>query len=170
MNTTPVTELTADELVTSLRFAAAGTYADEAAVELLIRHRTWLTQPKFLSACLYVVDADMVGANWPAVARYVTDADAQPADRAVALIAAQLAGYPEPVDIATMPPLAWLLASLPRDAVDLVLAAISHAAGTHQHVEHVGEVSEAGEWRITATSPRLRPGPLHPWPDLAGPA
>jgi hypothetical protein len=70
------------------------------------------------------------------------------------------------------PQLAWLLANLERPGVDLVLAAISHAAGTHNHVLHVGEPTTGGhgdQWQVTATSPRLRPGPLHPWPPPALP-
>jgi hypothetical protein len=169
MNTTPIDA----ELAVGLRAGAAGSYAAEAAVELLIQHGTWLQRPDFVLECLDVDDAgDFVGVSWALVAQHVNAVDAQPSERAVALIAAQLGGYPEPeeppVDIASMPPLAWLLASLSRGDVDLVLAAISHAAGTHDHVEHIGEPGAAGEWPITATSPRLRLGSLHPWPDPAG--
>ena len=80
----------------------------------------------------------------------------------------QLGGFPDPLDVqielAEVPPLAWLLASLERRNVDLVLGAISHAGGTHHHVEHVGEPvpgEAAVEWCVTSTSPRLRLGPLY---------
>lgn len=158
------------DLATGLRAASAGTYAAEAAVELLIRHEVWLAEPAFVDECLEPDDAgEFIGISWARVAQHVNRVDAQPSDRAIALIAAQLGGYPDPgelpVDVAAMPPLAWLLASLERKDVDLVLASISHAAGTHDHVEHVMEPGESGEWRVTPTSPRLRPGPLYPWPE-----
>lgn len=165
MNTTPIDA----DLALGLRAAAAGTYAAEAAVELLIRHQAWLTRSTFVHECLEPDDAgEFIGISWARVAQHVNRVDAQPSDRAIALIAAQLGGYPDPgeqpVDVAAMPPLAWLLASLDREDVDLVLAAISHAAGAQDHIEHVMEPGESGEWRVTPTSPRLRPGPLHPWP------
>lgn len=117
MNTPPIDA----DLALGLRAAAAGTYAAEAAVELLIRHQAWLTRSTFVHECLEPDDAgEFIGISWARVAQHVNRVDAQPSDRAIALIAAQLGGYPDP--------------------------------------------GESGEWRVTPTSPRLRPGPLHPWP------
>lgn len=58
------------------------------------------------------------------------------------------------------------------DATSIWCSRRSHAGGSHDHVHHVGEPvpgDPTGEWRITNTSPRLRPGPLHAWPEPALP-
>jgi hypothetical protein len=170
MNTPPPVNLTAEDVTIGLRVAAAGSYPAEAAVELLIRHQGWLMRPEFVATCVYALDDEgqALAVDWAAVVENVAEADAPPADRTVARIAAQLGADPFDPEaaqaVSTVGSLALLLASLNRSQVDLVLAAISHAAGTHDHVEHIGEPGEAGEWRVTPTSPRLRPGPLHRWP------
>jgi hypothetical protein len=97
----------------------------------------------------------------------------QPGERAIVRIGAQLAGYHDPiatpVETLTVHPLGWLLASLTRDEVDLVLGAIAHATGSHREVEHLGESDGAGGWRITPGSPRLQHASLHDWPPPAMP-
>lgn len=169
--------LTVTELVDGLRAAAAGSYPAEAATELLIRHWRWLARPEFLRACLRALDGDSelrLAVDWSAVAVHVTTTDAPPAERAVALVAAQLGQSPDPTTrlpsrMSSLVPLGFLLIGLERRDVDLVLAAVSHGAGTQDHVEHVGEPGPMGEWRPTSTSPRLPLGPLHPWPEPALP-
>ena len=53
---------------------------------------------------------------------------------------------------------------LDRANVALVLAAVSHAAGTHEHGDHVYTVdAESGEMRREAATPE-NSGPLFPWP------
>ncbi|MFB9957149.1 hypothetical protein [Cellulomonas denverensis] len=164
--------LTVSELIAGLRAGAEGSYPAEAATELLVRHGAWLARPWFVQECVYALDdrADVLAVDWRAVQTHVGAAQGSPAERAIALVAAQLGGYPDPadeaIDLQGMPPLAWLLVNLERRDVDLVLAAVSHAAGTQDHVDHVMEPGESGEWRVTSTSPRLRPGPLHPWPEF----
>ncbi|RMI13240.1 hypothetical protein [Cellulomonas triticagri] len=163
-------DLSVTELVAGLRAGAAGSYDTEAGVELLIRHWTWLATPGFVRECVTArdPDGDLLDVDWTRVAACALAPQADPAPRAVALIAVQLAGYPklssEPVSLGTLPPLAWLLRTLSRRDVDLVLAAISHATGTHHQVHHLGEPDPDGTWHVTSTSPRLRPGPLHDWP------
>lgn len=170
--------LTVTELATGLRTGAAGQYPREAAVELLIRHWNWLAKPVFTQQCVHSVDGtpDALIVSWWRLVEHAHADEIQPNDRAIALIAAQLGGFPDPLDVTIdmgdMPPLAWLMASLQRQDVDLVLAALSHAGGTHDHVDHVGEPvrgSPAGEWRITNSSARLRLGSLHAWPEPALP-
>lgn len=164
-----------EDLARALRAGAEGSYPAEAATELLIRHGRWLARARFVQECVYALDdrADMLAVDWRAVQAYVGAAPGTPAERAIALVAVQLGGYPDPaeapIDLQGMPPLAWLLVNLERDDVDLVLAAISHAAGTQDHVDHLGELTAAGEWQMTPTSPRLRLGPLHAWPEPALP-
>jgi hypothetical protein len=170
--------LTVTELVTGLRAGAAGQYPKEAAVELLIRHWNWLARPAFTQHCVHSDDGTprALTVSWWRLVEHAHADEIQPNDRAIALIAAQLGGFLDPlhvtIDMDEIPPLAWLLANLKRPEVELTLAAISHAAGAHDHVLHVGEPVSDGQteqWRVTATSPRLRPGPLHPWPAPAVP-
>lgn len=143
--------LTVPELGDGLRAGATSSYPLDAAVELLIRHRTWLTRPGFVRACVRALidDGRVLAVDWSAAQRYLTTAEATPAERAVGHIAVQLGAYPDPSKAPTeaqeMPPLAWLLPNLARSDVDLVLGAISHAVGTHHHVDHVGEPSPSGE-------------------------
>lgn len=154
--------LTADELAVVLRAAAvaAGDYRAEAATELLIRHRRWLTELEAVDQLVDVADqfGEDVSMNWSAAAQISSSDLGDPEDRAVLAIAASIARFDEPVDLFAR------LAPLRRDTVDLVLAAISHATGAHHHVEHLGAPSEAGEWTVTPTSPRVQAGALHPWP------
>ncbi|WP_147794800.1 hypothetical protein [Cellulomonas sp. Y8] len=167
--------LTVTELTTGMRRAARGDLRREAAVELLIRHWRWLTRPDFLATCMRLTgpDGDLVDVDWALVASYADLSDAQPAQRAITAIAAQLAGHSAPGTLpagpGNMPALGWLLASLDRADVALVLAGISHAAGTHLHVDRVGEPTPDGRWIPTATSPRLLLDALHAWPEPAVP-
>lgn len=161
--------LTVAELTDGLRAGAAGSYPAEAATELLIRHWTWLTRPSFLRRSLRAVHqaTDLLSVDWEAVHEYVVTAEATPADRAIALIAVGIGHLPsaEALDAPQpLPPLGWLLVSLERREVDLVLAAIAHAAGTHRQVEHVGEPDSTGKWRTTSSSPRIALDVLHNWP------
>ena len=59
-----------------------------------------------------------------------------------------------------------LITCLDRNTVALVLAAVSHAAGTHEHREHLpSRVDVAGNPVIGPTSPRVDLGSLYLWPD-----
>lgn len=167
--------LTVTELTTGMRRAGRGDLRREAAAELLIRHWKWLTRPHLLATWMHLSgpDSDLVDVNWALVATCADLSDAPPAQRAVATIAAQRAGHPAPGDLPAgagkTPALGWLLANLDRADVALVLAGISHAAGTHLRVEHVGEPTPDGRWIPTSTSPRLRLEALHAWPEPAVP-
>lgn len=167
--------LTVAELTAGMRKAADGDLRLQAATELLIRHWTWLARPDFVKTCMRLdgPTVDVVDVDWALVATYATLDDGPPAERAIAKIAAQLAGHPAPGQWSTspdaMPALGWLLANLDRRDVALVLAAIAHAAGTHLHVDHLGEPGPDGRWTPTSTSPRIRLDPLFPWPEPAVP-
>ncbi|VTR77238.1 hypothetical protein [Cellulomonas hominis] len=166
--------MTVTELVDGLRAGASGSLSSEAGVELLIRHWRWLPRPEFIRECVRANGAgDRLRVDWIAVERYVAAVEGEPGERAIARIAAQLAGHRDPVatplETMSMHPLGWLLASLTREDVDLVLAAIAHAAGSHRQIEHVGEPDDTGRWRVTSASPRLRHASLHPWPSPAIP-
>lgn len=161
--------LTVTELTTGLRAGAAGTHATEAAVELLIRHWRWLTRPDFVRACVEHVDGapdPVLSVDWQAARTHAESTAAPESERAVVLIAAQIGTLPgaEHGIPDTYPSLGWLIPSLGRMDVDLVLAAISHAGGTHDDVEHLEELGMTGERGVTPSSVRLIPGAVHPWP------
>ena len=66
--------LTTDTIAALLRQRATGSYADEAAVELLISHGTWLDRRDFLTACVdYDHDGQdpVVWVDWHAVPTFL---------------------------------------------------------------------------------------------------
>jgi hypothetical protein len=123
-----------------LRAWARGTYPDEAAAELLIRafggRFATRVQP-------WVVPLDGSNRFWcdPSV---ITEYGSE--RRVLAVVAGLLGG--DPVDLVDVAP------GLDRANLTLVLAAIAHAGGSHQHTD----------WRTG-----LQPGPIVPWPDPADP-
>lgn len=106
--------------------------------------------------------------DWSRVVRQTAEWIASPADRSILAIAASLAGYPSPEsprDTQWAPvPLRWNLAILDRHDIALVLAAISHATGRHDHVEHLAADLPNGGTAFTGSSPRIDLGPLFDWP------
>jgi hypothetical protein len=161
--------MTAD-VAAALRAGARGSYPDEAAIELLIRHNSWLRRPNFLEQFV-IVDAEgelTAYIDWVRVVHETAEWVTSPAERSILAIAASLAGHPNPEaprDTQWTPvPLRWNLAILDRNDVALVLAAISHATGSHDHVEHLAANLPNGGTAITHSSPRINPGPLFDWP------
>lgn len=61
-----------------------------------------------------------------------------------------------------------VLSGLDRAVVDVVLAAVAHTAGTHQHTEFLAERGSDGAMAVGLDSPRVDPGALHTWPDEPG--
>lgn len=130
-----------------LRAWARGGYAAEAAVELLIRG---------LDGRLVSRDRPWVRSN-PEARWYWLDPGAIASEagglsggerRLLAVAGALLDGLP-------LPDLGATLAALDRDNLALVLAAMAHAGGSHEHVER----------RLTAEGPVYeRLGPLVDWP------
>jgi hypothetical protein len=93
----PATQ-TVVELVDGLRAGARGSYPSEAAVELLIRHWTWLARPDFLRDCVFGEDASALAVRWWRLVELAPSDDVEPANRAIALFATQLGGFPEPAE------------------------------------------------------------------------
>ena len=118
-----MTTLTPDQLAALLRVWAAGWYADEAAVQLLCQHRSWLTRPDFRAAC---VEYDHDGTTpiawivWDAVPDFLDDAGCSSSEARIMRLAAELAG------VHTNHTLADLLSSLDDHNSQLVLDAIAH--------------------------------------------
>lgn len=120
-----MTTLTPDQLAHLLRQWAAGSRADEAAIELLVAHGTWLHRSDFLARC---VDYDHDGTHpvawidWDAVVPWIADGTACSASEArVLCLAAELAG------IDSGQPLADLLSGLDDRNSAVVVDAIAHA-------------------------------------------
>lgn len=131
-----------------LRSQAKGVYALEAATELLIRAgladrgRPWVNNEGW-------VDFDSIAEDVGALSR---------GEQHLLRIAASLAG-------ATPCLLDDDLTGLDRQNTALVLAAVSHATGSHEDGEHLPD----NLGLIGPDSPRLKHGPLYPWPDDGSP-
>ncbi|HEX9089529.1 MAG TPA: hypothetical protein VF867_18710 [Arthrobacter sp.] len=132
-----------------LRAWAKGTYPEEAATELLIR----AFSGRFTGNGWAWMQTNVDGAPW-------IDFEAIP-DHIGALsggeqrflrLVATLSGAAPAV-------LGDILSGLDRDVVDLVLAAVAHAAGTHDGVEMI----HTPDGHATFT----RAETLHPWPAAA---
>ena len=153
---------TATDLEDGLRKWAAGSYPDEAAVELLIRSG-WTRRTAFVGDCTLPLEGD-VGSwvNWEVVGRILAGELDSPALAAsggelrVLRIAHCLAhGL-----------FADALPGLDRQHLDLVLAAVAHAGGSHQHNGPLVP-DPKGRWTDPGTGQRLSfPSlrSLHPWP------
>ena len=124
MNTTNATDLE-----NGLRQWAAGSYPDEAAVELLIRSR-WTRRTSFVSDCTRALEGGRGSwIDWETVGQILAG------ERDSAVLAAS-GGELRVLKIAhaiAHGQLADAVAGLDRRHLDLVLAAIAHAGGSHQH-------------------------------------
>lgn len=135
------------EIAAGLREWAKGMYALEAAVELLVRFNhgrllggMWIERTA--SRCWFA--ADMV----PEESGYLSGGE-----RRVLMLAASLV---EPDTIHA--DLADIASGVDRDALGLVLAAIAHAGGSHEHSRPVFGLdgTYGGSRRLSS---------LHPWPE-----
>jgi hypothetical protein len=115
--------LTTDQLARLLRASAAGSYATEAAAQLLCGHRSLLTRSDFLAAC---VDYDHDGTtpvawvDWSAIPAFVWRAPLSSSETNILRLVAELAG------VDTGVPLGDLLCGLDETNAHLVLDAIAH--------------------------------------------
>lgn len=144
------------DLETALVRGAVGDYADEAAVLLLVNFGHWLPQLQFADLIAVVPDCDN-DSLWAQIGW----ADLEPAlgaGRLVGdgrevrmLLAAASIAEGHPVDLGD------LAAGLDRGALTLLLAAIAHAAGSHDHRADRNDVEQAADVAVL-------PGPLFPWP------
>jgi hypothetical protein len=130
--------------VTALRAWAAGSYPDMAAVELLARAfgRRFATPGR-----PWIVDDD--GGVWLDGTALRSAAALSGGERRVLRLVAALVDA-EPVDIVDV------VTGLDRHHLDLVLAALAHAGGSHEHTTVTHDPDGTVHW--------ARPGPLHPWP------
>lgn len=141
--------MTAGEAVSGLRTWGRGMYATEAAVELLVRSfggrfaeagQPWIRYRPggywLDTDALAELSGGLSGGQW----------------RVLAVVQALASDRP----LADLP---GVLAGVDRENLILILAAFSHAAGSHQH----SLVRRDG-----LTASYYRPGPIVPWPDQAG--
>ena len=116
--------LTTDTVADLLRQRATGSYADEAATELLIAHGTWLDRRDFLTTC---VDYDhdghhpVVWVDWHAVPAFLDAAPCSASEARILQLATELSG------IDTGCSLSDLLCGLDTRNSTLVVDAIGHA-------------------------------------------
>ena len=136
--------------------AALGDYSDEAAILLLITSGHWL--PQLQSTGLITIDGHVDGEGlwahiaWPDLdgALRIGTIIGSSSERWVLHSAASIADG-HPVDLGD------LAAGLDRCALTLVLAAIAHAAGSHEH-HHTSRYTDG------VPHPGDRLPPLVPWP------
>ena len=141
--------MTTGTTVMALRAWAAGSYLDMAAVELLAR----VFGGRFaVNGHPWIVHDGMDRAWLDAAALRAACALSGGERRVLALVAALVDG--QPVDIVDV------VTGLDREHLDLVLAALAHAGGSHEHT--VMELEPDGVGHLSY------PGPLHPWPGIAG--
>ena len=114
-------------VVDGLRRWARGAYAEEAAVELLVR----AFGGRFASIrCRWVRECDRPGWFWLDGERLINDTGAlSGGERRVLAVAGSL------VSGASLSDLDSLLAGLDRPNLELVLAALAHAAGSHEQID-----------------------------------
>lgn len=141
-----------------LRSWAKGLYPLEAGVEVLIRAfdgrfaqpgQSWIRQGE--AAGWWVDESALCDANLEALSGGE--------QRVLRLVAAMLGGHPVSL-YETVP-------GLDRGVMDLILAALAHANGSHEHggrpvFDPIGRYRSSNGTRFSV--PRL--GSLHPWPGL----
>lgn len=134
-----------------LRAWAKGVYPLEAGVELLLRAFggrfategwPWI-EP--MDDGFYRVDADVLIEQ----SRGLSGGERRLLD----VVASLIAGDDHKVDLHDVP------SGVDRDTLALILAAIAHAGGSHEHSVPVFNADQTGILRFG------RPGPLFPWPD-----
>lgn len=143
---------------------AVGDYADEAAVLLLLNFGHWV--PQLQSAGLISLGADDDGEGpwaqiaWPDVETAV-DAGVIRGDSAAlpVLWAAASIADGRPVDLGEV------AAGLDRRGLALVLAAVAHAAGSHDHRERLRDVEGDRDVDVEGVQgPGSQLPPLFGWP------
>ena len=146
-------DLDLDEVEVALLNAAVGDYAAEAAVLLLANDGFWPAHLR--SAGMITVEAEPVGGQmWARIEWAELDAaladgrlPSSPEELAVLRVAVSLSDG-RPVDLADV------AVALDRRRLGLVLAALAHAAGTHDHCAPASRGAD-GDARL---------GPLIAWP------
>jgi hypothetical protein len=149
-------DLDLTDIETALMRGAVGDYADEAAVLLLINSGHWLPQLQVSDLITLVPDIDRDGLwaqiAWPDLEEALAAGRIGGGGSEVRLLrAAASIAEGHPVDLGD------LAAGLDRPALTLLLAAIAHAAGSHDH--------RAPTYAVEGTQPSgRRLAPLVAWP------
>lgn len=135
---------------------AVGDYADEAAVLLLLNFGHWLPQLQSAGLISLVADVDGEGpwaqVDWPAVDKALNAGSIHGDGAALRVLwAAASVADGRPVDLGEV------AAGLDRRGLALVLAAVAHAGGSH---DHRGEGPVVGG----VPGPGRRLPPLFGWP------
>jgi hypothetical protein len=145
-----------------LRQWAAGSYLDEAAVELLIRSR-WTRRASFVSDCTRALEGGRGSwIDWETVGQIL----AGERDSAVWAASGGELRVLKIADAIAHGLLAEAVPGLDRLHLDLVLAAIAHAGGSHQHNGPLAP-DPNGRWMDRESGQRMAfplIGSLHPWP------
>ncbi len=134
MVTRETTTFTDVELACGLSAWAHGCFAVEAAVELLIDHRYWLTRPDFRRELVDVVEDEsrstgvsrMAVIDWDWVTPFLQAAPCSRSERSILLVAASLAGGTTDVSLFTM------TTGLDDHNKALLIDALCHRFGWHQ--------------------------------------
>ena len=145
------------DVESALLRAAVGDYAVEAAVLLLANSGHWLPRLQAAGLIAIALDGDTDGGPWAAV--QWADLDGALRRGAISGSSGQLrllraaAGLADgqPVDLAD------LTAGVDRAELTLLLAALAHAAGSHEHAEVVRPDDGVVDARVVL-------GPVVPWP------
>ncbi len=137
---------------------AVGDYADEAAVLLLINFGHWLPQLQSADLITLVPDIDSDGRwaqiAWPDLERALVAGRIVGSSGEVRMLcAAASIAEGHPVNLGD------LAAGLNRTSLTLLLAAVAHAAGSHDHRETTYDVD--GAPHAGSQLP-----PLAPWPAM----
>jgi hypothetical protein len=150
-------DLDLEDLESALLRAAVGDYALEAAVLLLVNSGHWLPELQAADLIMIALDGDAIdGGPWAAVLWAELDSAlragviAGAGGRLRVLRAAASLADGQPVDLAD------LTAGVDRQELTLVLAAIAHAAGSHEHVDDLPLAGSPGA--------RGQLGPVVSWP------
>ncbi len=145
------------DVESALLRAAVGDYAVEAAVLLLANSGHWLPRLQAAGLIAIALDGDADGGPWAAV--QWADLDGALRSGAISGSGGQLrllraaAGLADgqPVDLAD------LTAGVDRSELTLLLAALAHAAGSHEHAEVVRPEDGVADARVAL-------GPVVAWP------
>jgi hypothetical protein len=140
----------------ALRASAKGLYATEAATELLVRALSGrFTADAWPWVQVDDEDPSWVSIDWAAIEPNIGALSG--GEQRMLRLAAAIAGGAR-IDLADA------VTGLDRYNLTLVLAALSHAAGSHEHSEYLPAVLDDGRRLVTPDSPRIDYGPLVAWP------
>lgn len=166
--------VTEQDLHARLRANAKGLYPLEAATELLIRHGTWLRRGGFVDACVETWEPTQAESHleagacimWGEVGEALAALSSVDVD-CPKWLGVSSGGERRIIQVAhdiAVGPMSDVC-GLGRDSQELVLAAIAHAGGSHEHKPHPFTTHPDGT--VTLAEGRGRGeylGSLHPWP------